>query len=326
MSDFFKEREKSVRSFFNEYLTVRSLVEDTKEDKPEKSFDCDYDIKSKVDLFDDNVQEGQIRLLSQTEEITYIAILKQWPNDLFVIAPFSHFNFPATDEELKMSFDGGAFLRTLQIWNIRTLHVETLKQTWLVGKMSEKDKADAWQLWRYSLGRINDIGNDIISRIGLPIFKKEDPRLEYINHCLDNFSKLDSQDLATSGIFAYEDSNPFEALFNAAKISLWKPPQYALAAADEKENPYVEFTLDDKDISVEVQYDLCEQKLHIDVYGADGNYTKEIDGWTLVDCFNEEIAQIKDGRIRAHIVKGEWDGELAFRDANGDLRKLTPEH
>ena len=323
MHKFYNERKNSVSSFLKEYLTVRSLANATSEMEPDMSLACEYEIKSKVQSFDEDVQEGQIRLLSQTEEITYIAILKQWANHLFVVAPFSHFNAPATDDELKMTLDGGLFLRTLQIWNIRTLHVETLKKSWLVGKMSQKDMTDAWQLWRYSMGRTDDISDDIILRTGLPIYKKEDPRLEYEDHCLANFAKLDSEDLKTSGIVFDEESSPFEAIFTINMVSLFKPAKYALAAADEKENPYGEYTVDGKNVSIIIQYDLDEQKLRVDVYGNDGDYTTELDGWCFVDSFNEEIAQIKDGRIRVDIAKGEWNGELALMDSEGNLHKLN---
>ena len=331
MHKFYNERKNYVSSFLKEYLTVSSLANATSEMEPDMSLACDYEIKSKVQPFDEDVQEGQIRLLSQTEEITYIAILKQWANNLFVVAPFSHFNAPATDDELKMTFDGGLFLRTLQIWNIRTLHVETLKKTWLVGKMPAKDMADAWQLWRYSLGRTNDISDDIILRTGLPIYKKEDPRLEYEDHCLANFAKLDSEDLETcesedletSEEVFDEEKYTFEELFMITMISLFRPAQSVLAAADEKENPFGEYTVYGKNISIIIQYDLDEQKLHVDVYGADGDFTTELDGWSFVDSFNEEIAKIKDGRIRIDIAQDEWNGELALMDSEGNLHKLN---
>lgn len=323
MQKFYNERRNNVSTFLKEYLTVRSLTNAPSEMEPDMSLACDYEIKSNVQPFDEDVQEGQIRLLSQTEEITYIAILKQWANNLFVVAPFSHFDTPATDDELKMTFDGGLFLRTLQLWNVRTLHVETLKKTWLVGSMSAQDKADAWQLWRYSLGRLDDISDDILLRTGLPIYKKEDPRLEYEEHCLADFAKLDSLDLETCGIVADEERIPFEALFAAMKIAMFKPAAVALAAADEKENPYGEYIVEGTDVSVNIQYDLDEQKLRVDVYDANGDHTSELDGWSLVDSFNEEIAQIKNGRVRVDIAKDEWDGELVLMDAEGNFHKMN---
>ena len=54
--------------------------------------------------YDTNLQEGQIRLLSQPERITYVVLLQRAENDSFVVMAFSHYDFPASDEEFKTEF------------------------------------------------------------------------------------------------------------------------------------------------------------------------------------------------------------------------------
>ncbi len=82
--------------------------------------------KNSLNPFNTDLDCGQIRLLRDVERITYVVLLRRWERDSFVAMTFSHYDFPATDEEFKPDFDGGIYLNTLQAWNTRTLQDETL--------------------------------------------------------------------------------------------------------------------------------------------------------------------------------------------------------
>lgn len=138
------------------------------------------DVKlSPVNPFDTELEPGQVRLLGgDTDRMTYVALLKRWEADSFVVMPFSAFKYPATDEEFMPEYDGGVFQHVLQAWNVRTLDDASLKRSWVVGQLSEKDMDDAWRLWEKSLGG-KELDDELLKRTGLPIYKLHDPRLKY---------------------------------------------------------------------------------------------------------------------------------------------------
>lgn len=182
------ERKENSKQFLLEYLTVKQLGEAAAFDEDEDMATDPGTELSKPNPFDPNLAAGQIRLLSNTDRITYVALLKRWEQDSFVVMPFSNFNYPATDEEFRVSFDGGLFLRVMQAWNTRTVADDMLKQSWLVGTMPQKDIDDAWHMWEHTLGgKVPESG--LWQRTGVPIYKEGDPRLEYKGHELANMSK-----------------------------------------------------------------------------------------------------------------------------------------
>ena len=149
--------------------------------------------------FDTNLKEGQIRLLSQLDRITYVVLLRRWEEDAFVVMTFSHYDFPATDEEIKHEFDGGMYLNTLQAWNTRTLLDETLKKSWLIGELPASDCSDAWDFWEHLMtGR--DLKAELLEKTGLPITSADDPRIQYMKEELAAFDQLDDAELTKNRI------------------------------------------------------------------------------------------------------------------------------
>lgn len=150
---------------------------------------------AKVNPFDEELGEGQIRLLADTERITYVVLLKRWDDDAYLVMPFSPFDAPASDEEFATEHDGGMYMRVLQAWNTRSLLDETLRRSWCVGELPQKDLDDAMLLWRGTLEDI-DLPDDLVERTGVHIYRKEDPRLDYKREELKNFAKIDAEELA----------------------------------------------------------------------------------------------------------------------------------
>ena len=53
---------------------------------------------------------------------------------------------------------------------------------------------DAITAWKWSVGE-GELSEDQILRTGIPIMRRDDPRVEYEDSELANFAKLDSRDL-----------------------------------------------------------------------------------------------------------------------------------
>lgn len=139
-------------------------------------------LKTLVNPFDTNVQTGEIRLLSSavvpdSKRPYYAAIIKQWDDDVMLIAPYAPFTVPATTGELKTGRKHFS-LATLELWNARTVPTVFLRKSWLVDKLTEGETDDAFAVFAHaSTG--NELPEKLADRIGLPIVNPKDPRIEY---------------------------------------------------------------------------------------------------------------------------------------------------
>ena len=277
MEKHFDKRKEHVADFIGSYLMHKQM-----EEVP--GFDEEADLSTTIEPIDKNpydeeLEAGQIRLLPHTDRITYVALLKRWTSDSFLVMPFSRYSSPATDEELKTTFDGGLYLRVLQAWNTRTLQDETLQKSWCIGTLPQNDLDDAWTMWEATISDIA-LSDDILQRTGLPIYRKQDPRLEYKREELDNFAQIDAEDLALL------ETAP---VILAPAFILWKVRDErtaALAAANEKQNLGFTLELAAPKVSVFIEYSQHEKRLFFDVYDADGPSTA-LDGCIIQNAADD---------------------------------------
>lgn len=292
---YFEERKASSMRFMHFWqLHQKLLASETKEEGNEQSGHMDFRTVVKPTghaPFDTELGERQIRLLSQTNLITYIALLRRWETDSFVVMPFSHFNEPATDEELKLECDRGRNVRVLQAWNTRTLQDETLKKSWLVDTLTEEEAQEAWKLWCSSITG-KEISGEIIMRTGLPIYRNDDPRLEYKRAELDNFASVDAEDLAVAENTTWD--------FSYFQLPIPKR-QYTLAAGESQPNLHCEYVTEqfEHPVTVFIEYSRHDQELSLKVYDADGNASNLLDGYLVLERQEEKPL----GEIRKGILK-----------------------
>ena len=156
-------------------------------------------LKKLVRPFDANIQPGQIRLLSSaivpdSNRPYYVAIIKPWDDDMVLLAPYSPFQVPATTGEL-LSEREDFSLKTLELWNARTVPVSLLSKSWLVDELSDKEINDAFDVFA-NISSGKDFSQELKERVGLPIVNKKDPRIEYqaqeseLLHPLLNWTKM----------------------------------------------------------------------------------------------------------------------------------------
>ena len=144
--------------------------------------------------FDWLVKDWEIRLLAETETLTYGVVLP-WDWNHALLVPFSHCSHPATDEEMYAS-DGesrGMFQQVYQVWNARTVNRTVLAKSWIHGIIPEQDKAALNQMLRHHwLGA--ELCSEISSRTGIPLLEGKDIRKKYMEEELANFAVLDAAD------------------------------------------------------------------------------------------------------------------------------------
>lgn len=260
--------------------------------------------------FDTNLQEGQIRLLSQLERITYVVLLRRWEEDSFVVMTFSHYDFPATDEEFKPEFDGGMYLNTLQAWNTRTLQDATLKKSWLIGNLPASDCSDAWDFWEHLMtGR--DLRSALLEKTGLPITSVDDIRIQYMKEELSAFDQLDEAELTE------ESDTP--CWVNRIELPpLWQDEEIALAAGDEKQDVALECTPYGYKEFVTIVYSPREKTLRVNIYTADqSDVSHTFDSWELISEDCTVFASVDNGFCIVRDMEF-FDGKCALRNPAND--------
>lgn len=190
-------QKNNTRAFVAE-LEIRNQLEavgfEPEEMKPSESDEKQRRMAAEmVAPFDWHLQTGEIRLLSQTDRLTYGVILP-WDWNHLLLIPLSHASHPATDQEMYVS-DGerGMFQQVYQLWNARTVNKSVLAKSWEMGKITEEDLSCLNQFLRHIwLG--DKLSQSIIDRTGLPLLQGNDIRKPYLDRELSNFIPLDKID------------------------------------------------------------------------------------------------------------------------------------
>lgn len=255
MSDFpvfSLARRNNTEQFLADYRTFLRILPD--DDTPEGGGDFAVEVRN----FDGNLAQGQIRVLVDCERITYVAVLKHWSWDQFLIVPYSNFDFPATDEELLTDHDGGGCLRVLQLWNARTIHCWLLARSYCVGELTAADYESAWSLFSHGMTDYN-VNPAVLERTGVPVYRLDDPRLDYKKTEMQNFRSLDMRDMQLHGYFTPQ-------VFESAVVDWQKLPPERLAAAGTKS------------ISAVYQFDLTVEQLTAQLAGDGLDFTGVVPG------------------------------------------------
>ena len=196
-------QEKNTWNFVREFKILEAL--DKIEDDAEESSTVEIDGETKesfrkkarelVSPFQWYIQPGEIRLLPQTERLTYGVVLP-WSWSHCLLVPLSHCQNPATDEELYSDGeDRGLFQQVFQIWNTRTVSKTLLSKSWVAGKISETDMARINKMLKHSwLGE--ELPEDIRQMTGIPLLKGYDIRRKFLHDEFENFEALDAESAA----------------------------------------------------------------------------------------------------------------------------------
>ena len=293
---------------------------------PEEAAAAREECAKLVRPFDEDISVGQVRAISGTRDVTYVLVARQWDEQSWLVIPFSSFSMPATDTELKLKIDGGLGLRVVQLWNARSLLTETIAKSWLVHTLSDNDVADVCSAWQWSVG-IGELTDDQLSRTGMPIMRRDDPRIEYEDAALANFAELDAADFADTKRKAWLASVQ-EAMGDVVKSPFRQSPvfesDYALAAADAEKPISADCAVAGFDGTVHVRYNPSSRNLNIQVFGADGNESVELDGWSVFGGGDEPLGLVEDATFD-YVFSGRFDGVIALADEDGNVFPLNSE-
>ena len=265
------------------------------------------------------VERGQIRLLSQMSFPTYVAVLDMRNEDGFLVAPFSRFGRPATDEEFLTAYDGGAFMRVLQIWNARTATESTLRRSWLVGTLPKQDLDDALLLWKWSVGDVAEVPERISERTGVPIYRTDDPRLDYRREALENFAAFDAGALRQKDAF-WENARRLGLVCRVAEPG----PVVSAAAASLGSNPRRMFLVDALPARLRGEYSRSEKAVLFSVWDKDRRAkSAALDGFRIRMEGVDEDVPIR-GMV-ARVPVPDPAAGFVLLDSKGKPIKMDPE-
>lgn len=267
--------------------------------------------------------EGQIRLLSQPDELVYVLLMKKWDERSYLVVPFSSYSDPATDLELKVDQKLGGYLEVLQLWNVRTLQNETLRKTWLIGMLDDADISAAKSLWNYSIGGETP-ADDVLAKTGVPIFKSDDLRLKYQNKVLSAFAELDAQDLETAEKNEVNDSRYdwIAPKVFSRHFAFNQDTEIRLAAAELTKPISVIARIDSFCGELLIEYSPSDNNLSIRVFNEDGEKCDDMDSWAVLGGNAEILGYITGGVLQVKLDCA-FDGRLSLLDTVSDIHNLV---
>lgn len=132
--------------------------------------------------------QGEIRLLNpwlvrDLRRPLYFAVLKEWLDGLWLIAPFGRFSEPGTVGEWNTgrgeSDPRQAPLNVLCLWNAHTVPHEVLCQSWFIDILEQEELEKAWEVFRH-VATGKPLPSQLTERVGPPLYHPADPRHDYL--------------------------------------------------------------------------------------------------------------------------------------------------
>lgn len=278
--------------------------------------------------FDKILAAGQVRVLSQTAQLTYALVAQRWDARAWLVIPFSSYSSPATDREIRVLEEGGVGLRVLQLWNARSLSDELLSKSWIAGSLPAAALSDAIEAWRANLGGA-DFTNEQRMRTGLPIQREDDLRWAYLEDASQNFAKLDAEERKLSekaeAEFGRLQETVKQLLATArpfARASLFDSAAPALAAAPSAQPISASCTVAGVPGTLHVRYLPVEKKLHLRAFDAAGERSLDLAGWQVFDAQGELLGAFEASDFVA-TLEGDFTGVLAVVDLTGKVYPLS---
>ena len=332
-------RKLNTENFLNSYIIRQKLSEVSGYDENENvSVDLDG-VNFETNPFDTKVACGQIRLLSDVQEIVYVAVLRKINAETFLIMPFSHYDFPATDREFKTDFDGGMYLNTLQTWNAKLVKLEFLKRSWLIGHLPNTDCKNALEFYDKK-----PLNKQLQERTGLPALSSDDIINKYLH---EETLRIENKYLADEGVqdvanlsmlnrakqllFRYDFPSIFEklkpqVLFDSSSIissfAAGTPSSdfcLSLAAASIPQNISIRCKISKFTGTINIEYSPRKKYLNIIIFDAsDEDLSTDLDGMSIIDESGNLLGVIEKGKC---FIKGleNFNGRIAIQKQDGSV-------
>lgn len=253
----------------------------------------------KMKDFTSVVCAGDIRLLPDDLTVhaavpRYVAVLSTRSRGIAICAPFSCYSVPATKDEWLTGLKSPC-LRVLQIWNAQPCAVSCIARSWKVATLDDKRLSRALMLYKHSVSHTFPAADDR-EDIGVAVVSEKDERNDYMAEEYTEFSPLFS---SASDVIDRMNSI-FDRIVGMRPSAAFEN-EYALAAEDERRNPFVRGVVEDSDVVVAVEYEAGKKMLRIKLRNGDRLY----DGWRVWATSDNdplELGVIENGLLVAQGV------------------------
>jgi hypothetical protein len=155
-------------------------------DNPVKNEDLEVNLKELISDYDNEIQVGQVRLLSPgiiPDRMAHVLIMSELAseseeNKTFIVVPFGPYTTPATRTELAVDTENN-HLKVLQCWLARTVRQEQMKESWTIESEFNADSMkQAKAVWRHATFGMG-LPEELQEKVGAPIAHPKDPRILY---------------------------------------------------------------------------------------------------------------------------------------------------
>jgi hypothetical protein len=247
---------------------------------------------SLVDYTDDPIQIGDIRILrsrliGETDLPVYVAVISEWVDGDWLIAPYGEFSEPATTGELLTGREDLG-LRVLCLWNAHSISSEDLSFSFLEDRMTDEERNDSWEVFR-AVSTGDDLPQHLSKRIGPPIVHPKDPRIAY----QEEFKELMSP-IRECWTLPQIIETPVEFVDEPIRF---EQPAYELAAATPEDFVKEETRFHPVE---NTSFEICLKKhpkgLSLQIFEKEtGELAEHISGVKIKDQKLNSIAELKDG-------------------------------
>ncbi len=272
--------------------------------------------------FDGNVEPGQIRILSPEfvfgdGAIPYVAVLDRWMEDMWLVAPYSPYSYPASEGEMATG-DRLVGRRVLQCWNARTAHESLVSQSYVAGSLDESVRKNALALFRHVTAGTT-LPESFAALVGPPVLSKADPRREFLAESTVRYAPLTDAARETEAALARAER---VAAFKAAvaerltefktriaerldavrdrfeefiRIPAYGTPACALAAGEARKDSTETFLAKTLDVEIDVDHAPAEGKVRLVVCRNGERDPRAMEGFVVATKTGDPVGLFENG-------------------------------
>ena len=302
--------------WLSEWDVYNKLREADQEDEKlgEKDESEPLDAMKMVKPCNEPVRKGDLRILSRrivgdTDMPVYVAVISEWEDGHWLVAPYNQLSTPATTGELRTDRDDYG-LRVLCLWNAHSISEDDLFFSFLEDRLEDQEIEDAWSVFR-SVSTGHDLPVQLRDRVGPPISHPKDPRIAYQEECSDLMSPIRKLwELPWIPTLVGGTTSEAPAEFESEANVMQEMVDYELAAASQfpsrSKSKY--YSIEGTEYYLVVTRNSEEGKLFFSLEDEEGP-TEKLEGYRIL---------LSSGEKREHILEGghlslPLAGEPSFR-------------
>lgn len=317
---------------FDRWLDEREGEKDFRKTEAAAGGDARIDAARLANAFGGYAEEpiaaGQIRLLSKryTEDPwtpPFVAVLEEWMDGMWLVAPFSPYATPATPGEMATGIPLMG-RETLQAWNARTMQDDLLEKSFLCGALAKGTLEEARALFRNQLAG-TPLPENFAALRGPALRLSSDPRREHVEESVARLRPLSTAVKALERALAEKEAaaEAWAARLRemAERLALGREELRMAAGTHQAATKSFQAGAGETPLDVEVSPETGMATLTF--YGEDGNPSADFDGCGLMGADLEFLGTFGGGSLR--VPAAALEGGFRLVDPEGMPVDVRPQ-